>query len=202
MNWNILVGLLPAVHSQIRKPGMFWWELQHQRMKCFQWIGLMLWGQLTYILHEQLWQNCILQFYSWWRSWNKNRQMHTTKSTDREKKKTAKLKAHMIPGSSHCLSLASPSSAGCSHVGKCGDWWSWISWMWFARLVHLATIISPSPSGVLAAVQYRWLTIDFLQGLRDSHPFSFDKASIFFPSPGNTCKLTNWQREKNFFNVN
>lgn len=88
-----------------------------------------------------------------------------------------------LPGSSHSLSLASPSRGGCAQQGNAGVPCSWMSWTWFTILCHLASITSGSPSGVEAAVQYRWFMMAGLHSFRSSHSLSFAAASKAFPRP-------------------
>ena len=60
-------------------------------------------------------------------------------------------------GLSHFFCPSSSLIGGWAHFGYLWLSCSWILMIWFIRLVHLATIIAPSPSWVDAAHQYIWL---------------------------------------------
>lgn len=69
----------------------------------------------------------------------------------------------------------------CLHDGKSFPCFLCLLWMWLSTESHLAWIISPSPSGVDTADQYRWLTRLFFHSPTNSQSFSLASASIFFP---------------------
>lgn len=62
-----------------------------------------------------------------------------------------------LHGLIHFFRLWSTSSVSWAQVANTSLWPSWTLWMWFSTDSHLAHITYPSPSGVEAAIQYKWL---------------------------------------------
>ena len=89
---------------------------------------------------------------------------------------------------------ASSGSKGlCSHAGKCGFSWTWMSCIWLVIDSNFAAMTSPSPSCVVAADQHRWFLIDCFQSAMSWQLGFLAKAFSFFPSPDS------WSQQKTFY---
>ena len=167
---------------------ILWSKMNHNTVKCFQWWSLVDWWQPNDVLTKCWVCQKTREFLTCLGIWYSNCINTYFNSL------AYKLIRQHLRLFNHFFFLPRLGNLSCAQSGKVSPCPVCTLWMWFSMDSHLALMVSLSPLGVEATLQYKWLMMLLCHSLITPQSFSLPAASSFLRNPAH-----HWHEYNNYY---